>query len=151
MHEFIVTLEGETLEAILNLGIPRGQIIPLVGKLFLDFGLHAPTVSFPEPLGLMIEPTESYSKAELDRFLEVLAHIRRLLREHPAVLRTTPHFTPVARVDEVEANRELVLSETISTLPDPGPVGPSPVGFLDLPVATIYENTLKAHRREAAK
>ena len=41
---------------------PKIQAIPQIGKLFLDFGFHAPTVAFPEIFGLMIEPTESYTK-----------------------------------------------------------------------------------------
>ena len=55
MHEFIITLSDETFKKITDSGIPKSQIIGKLGKLFLDFGIHAPTVSFPN-LGLMIEP-----------------------------------------------------------------------------------------------
>ncbi len=47
-----------------------------IAKRLMDFGFHAPTVSFPVPGTLMIEPTESESKAELDRFIEALTVIR---------------------------------------------------------------------------
>ncbi|MFY0658166.1 MAG: aminomethyl-transferring glycine dehydrogenase [Neptunomonas phycophila] len=47
-----------------------------VAKRLMDFGFHAPTMSFPVPGTLMIEPTESESKAELDRFIEAMAQIR---------------------------------------------------------------------------
>lgn len=117
MHEFILTLPDETFKKIEAAGTPKSGAIARVGKLFLDFGLHAPTVAFPEVYGLMIEPTESYTKAELDRFIEVVATIKMLIEEHPEVLTTAPHFMPIIKVDEVEANKSLVLSEKITTLP----------------------------------
>ncbi len=48
-----------------------------IAKRLMDFGFHAPTMSFPVPGTLMIEPTESESKAELDRFIEALTVIRQ--------------------------------------------------------------------------
>jgi glycine dehydrogenase len=65
----------------------------------MDYGFHAPTMSFPVPGTLMIEPTESESKAELDRFVEAMIAIRAEIREieegtvaadHSA-LRRAPH------------------------------------------------------------
>ena len=47
----------------------------------MDYGFHAPTVSFPVPGTLMIEPTESESKAELDRFCEAMIKIREEIKE----------------------------------------------------------------------
>jgi glycine dehydrogenase len=47
-----------------------------IAKRLIDFGFHAPTMSFPVPGTLMIEPTESESKAELDRFIEAMVNIR---------------------------------------------------------------------------
>ena len=116
MHEFIITLDEQTFNNIQKIGLSKTQIIPLVGKLFLDFGLHAPTVAFPERYGLMIEPTESYTKSELDHFVKVLHSIFTLLRERPEILKTTPHFTPVRYVGEAEGNKNLVLSEEIKGL-----------------------------------
>lgn len=117
MHEFILTLSEEDFASIEAAGIPRSQAIPQVGKLFLDFGFHAPTVAFPEIYGLMIEPTESYTKAELDRFAESVVAIRDIIRECPQALASAPHFTPIDRVDEVAANRNLILREKLDSLP----------------------------------
>jgi glycine dehydrogenase len=119
MHEFILTLAPETFKNIEAAGTPKANAIARIGKLFLDFGFHAPTVAFPEQFGLMIEPTESYSKKELDQFIEVVQTIFKLINHHPEVLKTVPHFTPIDRVDEVQANKNPVLSEKITShLPD---------------------------------
>ena len=117
MHEFILTLSSDEFEKIATSGTPKAQTMARIGKLFLDFGLHAPTVAFPEIYGLMIEPTESFSKKELDDFVSVVKEINHIINEHPSVLKTTPHFTPVHKVDEVSANKNLVLSESITKFP----------------------------------
>lgn len=114
MHEFILTLSRESFAAVEKAGLQKAMVIPRIGKLFLDFGLHAPTVAFPEVLGLMVEPTESYSKAELDDFIETVATIHKIAHETPEVLQTVPHFTPIDRVDEVLANKNLTLSEPLT-------------------------------------
>ena len=74
-----------------------------IAKRLMDYGFHAPTVSFPVAGTLMIEPTESESKAELDRFCDALIQIREEIREIEAgadrkdnVLKNAPH--PVRRV-----------------------------------------------------
>lgn len=147
MHEFILTLDRETFAKIEAVGLKKSDIIPRVGKLFLDFGLHAPTVAFPEVYGLMIEPTESYTKAELDRFIEVVRAIRALIEKYPSVLTTVPHFTPIDKVDEVQANKDLLVSEPLLSLP---PIHPSriPARELDqMPIAEISERILAAHAR----
>ncbi|MGE3608105.1 MAG: aminomethyl-transferring glycine dehydrogenase subunit GcvPB [Bacteriovoracaceae bacterium] len=115
MHEFILTLSPETFKKIEAAGTPKPNAIARIGKLFLDFGFHAPTVAFPEQFGLMIEPTESYSKKELEQFSDVVKTILKLINEHPEVLKTVPHFTPIDRVDEVLANKIPVLAEKITT------------------------------------
>jgi glycine dehydrogenase len=117
MHEFILTLKPETFDRIEAAGVPRAAIIARIGKLFLDFGFHAPTVAWPETFGLMIEPTESYTRSELDRFAEAVAAIHGLIETHPAVLNKVPLFTPVDRIDDVTANRNLCLHEPIQSLP----------------------------------
>ena len=117
MHEFILTLSDEEFDFLEKSGIPKSRAIPQVGKLFLDFGFHAPTVAFPEIFGLMIEPTESFSKSELDRFADAVIAIKSLILESPEVLKTAPHFTPIDRVDEVAANRSPILREEIQHLP----------------------------------
>jgi len=142
MHEFILTLTEEDFKRIEAAGIPRAGIIARVGKLFLDFGFHAPTVAFPEVFGLMIEPTESYTKTELDRFAEVVLAIGELIRTNPEVLKSTPRFTPVDRVDEVAANRSLVLSEHLTALPKVNENRLSPVLLNAMPVAEIKARIL---------
>ena len=75
-----------------------------IAKRLMDYGFHAPTVSFPVAGTLMIEPTESESKAELDRFCDALISIREEIREVEIgvsdradnVLKHAPH--PMARV-----------------------------------------------------
>lgn len=70
-----------------------------IAKRLMDYGYHAPTVSFPVPGTLMVEPTESESKAELDRFCEVMISIRQEIREieegkadqNNNVLKNAPH------------------------------------------------------------
>ena len=116
MHEFIISLSTADFERLEAIGLKKSAIIPRLGKLFLDFGLHAPTVAFPESFGLMIEPTESYSKSELERFIQILRKISFFLKEHPEVLHTVPHFTPIDRVDEVYANKNIKLSEPLQSL-----------------------------------
>ena len=117
MHEFILTLSDKEFAFLNEAGIPKNKAIPQIGKLFLDFGFHAPTVAFPEIFGLMIEPTESFTKSELDRFADAVIAIKELILENPKVLISAPHFTPVDKVDEVSANRTLVLREPIKHLP----------------------------------
>ena len=94
MHEFILTLSEEEFKFLETAGIPKSKAIPQIGKLFLDFGFHAPTVAFPEIYGLMIEPTESFTKSELDRFADAVIAIKNLILQNPEVLNTAPHFTP---------------------------------------------------------
>lgn len=144
MHEFIITLRDEDYAQLESVGLRKADSAPRIGKLFLDFGFHAPTVAWPEPLGLMIEPTESYTKAELDRFAEAVLAIRRLIREHPQALLSAPHFTPIDRVEEVEANREVCLSESLDQLPAIHLPRISTRELAKMPVEAIYEKIVAA-------
>ena len=58
-----------------------GVTVDDIAKRLIDYGFHAPTMSFPVPGTLMIEPTESESKAEIDRFCEAMIAIRREIAE----------------------------------------------------------------------
>lgn len=147
MHEFIVTLPKETFDKIEKAGTPKANTIARVGKLFLDFGLHAPTVAFPEVYGLMIEPTESFTKAELDRFCEIVVAIFNLINEKPEILRTVPHFTPIDRVDEVEANKTLVLSEKVTKLSEIYPNRVAPEKLNKMGVFDICKMIIDAHAK----
>ncbi len=82
-----------------------------VAKRLLDYGYMSPTLYFPMivPECLMIEPTETESKEELDRFAE---NFHKVLTEDPEILATAPHNTDVKRVDEVWAARNLILRHT---------------------------------------
>ena len=126
------------------MGLRRAESAPRIGKLFLDFGFHAPTVAWPEPLGLMIEPTESYTLAELDRFAEAVKAIHRILVEHPKALLSAPHFTPIDRVEEAEANRAVCLSEHIETLPELNRARIPARDLAALPVEAIYQKIVAA-------
>lgn len=149
MHEFIVTLPENLFKKIEEAGVPKNAIIMRVGKLFLDFGFHAPTVAFPEVFGIMIEPTESYSKAELDRFADAVINIYKLIDEHPEVLQTVPHFTPIDRVDDVTANRNLILSESIDKLPEVFENRIHPNILADMSIEDIKSKILSAHKEKS--
>lgn len=137
LHEFILTLQEAEFAQLAAAGIPRAAVIPSLGKLFLDFGFHAPTVAFPEPYGMMIEPTESYTRAELDNLAEAVCTLKDLALAYPKVLKTAPHFTPVGRIDEVSANRRLQLSERLTGLPPLPENRISPRELLGLPPCEI--------------
>ena len=62
-----------------------------IAKRLMDYGFHAPTMSWPVAGTLMIEPTESESKAELDRFCDAMIAIRKEADECPDILRNAPH------------------------------------------------------------
>ncbi len=101
MHEFVATASKLKQE--------RGGTAMDVAKRLIDYGFHAPTVYFPLVLreALMIEPTETETKATLDAFAEALFRIT----EEPAdLLHDAPHSTPISRPDEVRAARNPVLS-----------------------------------------
>jgi glycine dehydrogenase subunit 2 len=83
-----------------------------VAKRLLDFGMHAPTIYFPliVPEALMIEPTETESRESLDGFIAAMRQIADEARTNPEALRQAPVTTPVRRLDEAKASRELDVS-----------------------------------------
>ena len=78
-----------------------------IAKRLLDFGYHAPTVYFPliVPEALMIEPTETETKDDLDRFADALLQIADEAENTPELLTGAPRTTPVSRFDEAAAAR----------------------------------------------
>ncbi len=82
-----------------------------VAKRLMDYGFHPPTIYFPLVVAesLMIEPTETETKATLDRFAEVMLEIAKEAKRDPELLQTAPHTTPVGRLDETAAARHPVL------------------------------------------
>jgi glycine dehydrogenase subunit 2 len=85
-----------------------------IAKRLMDFGFHPPTIYFPLIVSgaLMIEPTESEPKEELDAFCEAMLAIAREAEERPELVRSAPHTTPVRRLDEARAARQPVLRWT---------------------------------------
>ncbi len=102
-HEFIVTLKRQHKE----LGVSAMDF----AKRLLDFGFHAPTTYFPLLVAecLLIEPTETESREELDGFVAAMAKIKEEAEQNPELLHEAPHSQPVRRLDEVRAARELDL------------------------------------------
>lgn len=82
-----------------------------IAKRLLDYGFHPPTIYFPLIVheALMIEPTETESKEMLDEFIKAMIVIAKEAEATPDVVKTAPQSTPVVRLDEVKAARELVV------------------------------------------
>jgi len=100
-HEFVLSCEKLKQET----GIRAMDI----AKRLLDYGFHPPTVYFPLIVkeALMIEPPETESKEDLDRYVEALI---KIAKEDPEVIKGAPKNTSVKRVDEVNASKNLVLT-----------------------------------------
>jgi len=100
-HEFIVTLKHEARD--------YGTTAMDFAKRLLDYGFHAPTTYFPllVPECLLIEPTETESKQELDAFVDAMVAIREEARTDPAKLKGAPYTLPVRRLDDVRAAKQL--------------------------------------------
>ncbi len=111
MHEFVV--EGQWEQA------PDVHALD-VSKRMMDYGLHPPTNYFPLIVheALMIEPTETESKQTLDEFIEIMKKIAEEAQQEPELLKSAPHITPVGRLDEVKAAKELVLCCGVEALWD---------------------------------
>ncbi|NKB47037.1 MAG: aminotransferase class V-fold PLP-dependent enzyme [Legionellales bacterium] len=102
-HEFIISLSEEKKQF--------GVTAMDVAKRLLDYGFHAPTTYFPLliPECLLIEPTETESKQELDAFVDAMCAIRQEMQTDAQLLKQAPHTMPVRRLDDVRAARELDL------------------------------------------
>jgi len=102
MHEFVVEGKWEDAPGVIALDI---------SKRLMDYNFHPPTNYFPLIVheALMIEPTETESKQSLDQFADVMLKIADEAHHHPELLKEAPHITPVGRLDEVKAAKELVL------------------------------------------
>jgi glycine dehydrogenase subunit 2 len=91
-------------------GVRTGDI----AKRLIDYGFHPYTVSFPLIVhgALMIEPTETESKQELDLFADAMISIAEEAEKDPDVVRSAPHSTRTGRVDEVTAARKPIVRWT---------------------------------------
>jgi glycine dehydrogenase subunit 2 len=104
--------------------LDRGVSTLDVAKALIDRGYHPPTVHWPIPDSLTIEPTETESKLTLDEFADALLEIAALGAKDPAALRQAPTNAPVRRVDEIAAARTPVLTWKSGTTPgDTPPAG----------------------------
>jgi glycine dehydrogenase subunit 2 len=102
-HEFVVTLRHEARE--------YGTNAMDFAKRLLDYGFHAPTTYFPllVPECLLIEPTETEAKEDLDAFVAAMIAIRQEAQSEPEKLKGAPWTLPVRRLDDVRAAKQLDL------------------------------------------
>jgi glycine dehydrogenase subunit 2 len=102
MHECVFSDKLQKEHGVTNLDI---------SKRLIDYGLHPPTMSFPLIVhgALMIEPTETESRRDLDLFIEAMKKIAAEARTTPDILHAAPHATYVRRLDEVGAAKNPVL------------------------------------------
>jgi glycine dehydrogenase subunit 2 len=102
MHEFVLTAKKAKAQ---------GVTAKDIAKRLIDLGFHPPTIYFPliVPEALMIEPTETESRATLDAFIAAMGQIVEEIATDPEVVKTAPNDAPVGRLDEVRAARQLDL------------------------------------------
>lgn len=106
MHEFVVQADKFVDKGIRALDF---------AKRLLDYGVYAPTIYFPLIVKecMLIEPTESESKATLDRFVEIMLTIADEARNHPELVKNAPHTKSVGRLDEVQAAKKPILKHKL--------------------------------------
>jgi glycine dehydrogenase subunit 2 len=102
MHECVFSDDRQAKR-----GVRTGDI----AKRLIDYGFHPYTVSFPLIVrgALMIEPTETESKRELDQFIDAMISIAKEVEERPELVQNAPHCTRTRRVDEVTAARRPIV------------------------------------------
>lgn len=105
MHEFVVQVDS-----FLDKGVKALDI----AKRMLDYSIYAPTIYFPLIVKecMLIEPTESESKATLDQFIEIVQKIIHEINHDPEIVRQAPHNQCVSRLDEVRAAKNPILKHT---------------------------------------
>lgn len=105
LHECVFSDKFQKEHGVLNIDI---------AKRLIDFGMHPPTMSFPLIVhgALMVEPTETESKRDLDMFIAAMKNIAIEAKENPEVIKSAPHSSYVRRLDETKAARQPVLKWT---------------------------------------
>lgn len=105
MHEFVVQADNYLGQGIKALDI---------AKRLLDYGVHAPTIYFPLLIKecMLIEPTESESKATLDSFLAIIEKIVEEIKSNPEIVKSAPHTKSVTRLDEALAVKKPILKHS---------------------------------------
>lgn len=104
MHEFVMTLEKKKHEIDIS--------AMDIAKAMLDYGIHPPTMYFPLIVheALMVEPTETEAKEEMDHVIDVLREIMEKAKADPEYIKHSPHTTVIGRPDEVKAARTPVVA-----------------------------------------
>lgn len=102
MHEAIFSHKNQSKKGVVTLDI---------AKRVIDYGFHPMTVYFPLVVegAMLIEPTESVGRADLDSFCEAMIDIDREAQENPELVTGAPHSTRIGRLDEASAARKPVL------------------------------------------
>jgi len=102
MHEVVFTDKRQARKGVHTLDI---------AKRLIDYGFHPPTIYFPLIVSgaMLIEPTESVGRQELDQFIEAMRSIAREAVEDPELVLNAPHTTRIGRLDEAAAARKPVL------------------------------------------
>ncbi len=100
MHEFVMTPHHDWAVSTLD-----------IAKRIIDYGFHPPTIYFPLIVheAMMIEPTETETKETMDTFVNALGQIAAEAVQNPELLKKAPLTSPVGRIDEARAGRQLIL------------------------------------------
>ncbi|MBN2301523.1 MAG: aminomethyl-transferring glycine dehydrogenase subunit GcvPB [Lentisphaerae bacterium] len=103
MHECVLSAERQAEKGVHALDI---------AKALIDMGFHPPTIYFPLIVkeAMMIEPTETESKEQLDAFIDAMHEIARQADENPDDFKRMPRSTPVGRLDELKATKDMIFS-----------------------------------------
>lgn len=102
MHEAIFSHKNQSKKGVVTLDI---------AKRLIDYGFHPPTVYFPLVVegAMLIEPTESVGRSDLDAFIDAMIDIDREATDDPDLVHNAPHSTRIGRLDEAAAARKPVL------------------------------------------
>ncbi|HZV12594.1 MAG TPA: aminomethyl-transferring glycine dehydrogenase subunit GcvPB [Candidatus Kapabacteria bacterium] len=103
MHEFVLSGDRQKAQGVKTLDI---------AKRLLDYGFHAPTIYFPLIVheAIMIEPTETETKENLDAFADAMLAICKEIETDPDLVRNAPYTTPVRRLDDALAARKVNIA-----------------------------------------
>ena len=103
MHEFVLSAQEQAKKEVHAIDL---------AKALLDRNIYAPTVYFPLIVkeAIMVEPTETETKETLDHFVRVMLELADLAAENPELFKEFPKHTPVGRLDEVKAARDMNLA-----------------------------------------
>ncbi|MHC4834960.1 MAG: aminomethyl-transferring glycine dehydrogenase subunit GcvPB [Planctomycetota bacterium] len=102
-HECVFSATRQAQQGVHAIDIAKG---------LLDMGFHPPTIYFPTIVkeALMIEPTECESRETMDAFIDAMIELARMAEASPEALQAAPTTTPVGRLDETKASRQLNIA-----------------------------------------